>query len=150
MPGESQKTARGRNVAVSRQAGKVLKAAQDAEDIHNQREALKQEMKALYRESRKRHRKVAMLKKKAAKVDLTDLMQMLMMKAYIHNVRHERQQENNSSSSSSAGAWVPRDGVEALDRLRMLASSCTDPGVIEFAKNMRLVEPEASADPRPG
>lgn len=125
-------------MAVSRQAGKVLKAAQDMEVIHQQRDALRQELKSMYRETRKRQRKVAALKKKAAKVDLTDLMQMLMMKAYIHNVKHSRAVESQSGASSSDSPWVPRDGVEALDRLRMLAASCTDPEVIAFAESMRI------------
>ena len=143
MPISLKKTARGRTVAVSRQAGKVLKAAQDAADIHNQRGTLKQELKVLSREARARQRKVAVLKRTAAEVDLTDLMHMLMMKAYIHNVRHEGEVESASGASSSSTAWVPRDGVEALDRLRLLASSCTDPEVMEFAKSMQLIKPDA-------
>ena len=79
MPSRSQRTARGANVAVSRQAGKVLKAAQDAAFIQQERADLKSRLKHLYKESRARQRKINMLKKKAAKVDLSDLMQMLMM-----------------------------------------------------------------------
>ena len=127
------------------QAGKVLKAAKDAEDINQQRAKLKEEMRTLYRESRNRQRKITAPQKKAARIDLTDLMQMLMMKAYVHNVRHEREQSTSSSAASSSSTWVPRDGVEALDRLRMLAASCQDPEVVEFAKSMRLQE-EAEKD----
>ncbi len=151
MPSKSPKTARGANVAVSRQAGKVLKAAQDAANIQQQRSELKSQLKNLYKESRARQRKISMLKKKAAKVDLSDLMQMLMMKAYVHNVRHQKEVEKRTGTSqSSTDVWMPRDGVEALDRLRLLASSCTDPEVTEFAKNMQLVANGASASSEVG
>ena len=93
----------------------------------------------MYREARKRQRKIAQLKKKAYKVDLAYLMQMLMMKAYIHSVKHEREIESRGgASSSSSTAWVPRNGVEAIDRLRLLAASCTDPEVVAFAETLKI------------
>jgi predicted phage gp36 major capsid-like protein len=136
---ENPKKTRARSVAISRQAGKVLKAAQDVVEIQKEREKLRGDLRAMYREARKRQRKIAQLKKKAYKVDLADLMQMLMMKAYIHSVKHEREIESRGgASSSSSTAWVPRNGVEALDRLRLLAASCTDPEVVAFAETLKI------------
>ena len=116
-------------------AGKILSAAKKADVLQSEKSRLKEAITKLQNEKKKELRRVRALKKKASKVDLADLMQMLMMKAYLH-AKSEASSSSSGASSSSAD-WVPANGIEALDKLRMLATTCQHPEVKAFAETLK-------------
>ena len=64
-------------------AGKVLLAQQEQQHIDKQKKDLKSEMTNLAKDRKRQERKMRNLNAKAQKIDLTELMQMLMMKAFL-------------------------------------------------------------------
>ena len=124
----------GKKASDTKAASKVLDSAQAVKTLASKKLELKDAMSKLAVAKKKQERKVKTLKKKASKLDLSDLMQMLMMKAFYH-AKHEA--EGSSSSSSSSDLWVPKNGADAVDRLKELAETCQHPEVMAFAKTLK-------------
>jgi len=117
----------------SKAAGKILKASQEAVNLQEKKKTLKDQMARIQAEKKKQERRARTLKKKAAKCDLTELMQMLMMKAFLFN---KQTAAEGSGSASSTDAWIPKDADDALDKLKTLAGHSANPEVLEFAKTL--------------
>ena len=124
-----------KKVSDTKAAGQVLDAAQAVKNLLDKKKELKDAMGNLALVKKKEERKVRALKKKAGKLDLSDLMQMLVMKAYLHSKAQE--ESSSSSSSSSTQPWVPKNGAEAVDRLKELCETCQRPEVLAFAKTLK-------------
>lgn len=127
---------RAKKAADMKAAGKVLLAQQEKQKIDKQKKDLKSEMTKLAKDRKKQERKMRTLKAKAQKIDLTELMQMLMMKAFLLQ-KNATDMGLCSSASSSSEAWVPKDGPDALNKLTELAGLSTDPEVVSFAATLR-------------
>ena len=110
-------------VSASRAATKCLKASKECLDLDVKREEVRKQLKALSAARRKESRKIAYIKKKCSKLKLSELMEIVVLKA----VQIDRQASSGSSSSSSssstggsssgASAWVPRTESEAFARI---------------------------------
>ena len=77
------------------------------------------------------------LKQKAQKDDLTELMQMLMMKAFLLSKNAADSGVTTSSSSSSSEPWFPKDGPDALNNMTKLAALSTHPESVNFAATLK-------------
>ena len=76
------------------------------------------------------------MKRKAAKINLSDLLQMLVMKGFV--VAEEQQEAQGSSSSSSSGdAWKPKDPREAFNKIYEVISCKEQVEVATFASQLR-------------
>ena len=124
----------GKKASDTKAATKVLDSAQAVKTLATKRAELKEAMAKLQVAKKKEERKMKNLKKKASKLDLSDLMQMLMMKAFYHA---KAEAETSSSSSSSTAVWVPKNGADAVERLKELAETCQHPEVMAFAKTLK-------------
>ena len=58
-------------------------------------------------------RQISALKKKAAKTDVSDLMQIMMMQAYAAN----EDATSSSGASSSAEPWKPKNAKDAFEQI---------------------------------
>ena len=90
------------------------------------------------KEKKAKDRQLRHLKAKAQNIDLTELMQMLMMKAFLLSKDAAASAASASGSTDPpAEPWVPKDGPEAVQKLAELTSMSSHPEVIEFAKTLR-------------
>ena len=135
MPPKGGHTAAGKKASDTKAATKVLDSAQAVKNLMDKKKELKEAMGKLALAKKKEERKVKALKKKASKVDLSDLMQMLMMKAFLHS--KAQAESSGSASSSSTEPWVPKNGADAVERLKELCETCQHPEVMAFAKTLK-------------
>ena len=78
-------------------------------------------------------RKAKALKAKASKCDLGELMQMMMMKAYVVG---EEEAASSGSASSSTQPWKPKDPKEAFEKIQSFMQSKASEDVSEFARSL--------------
>ena len=57
------------------------------------------------------------MKAKAAKINLTDVLHMMMMKAFVVAEEQQEKAGASSSSSSSGKPWKPKNPREAFDKI---------------------------------
>ena len=93
-------------------------------------------LKKLALEKRKAQRKARALKEKAGKINLADLMQMVMMKAFILS-EEKREAASSSSSSSSTEVWKPKNAQDAFNKIFELTNASEREEVASFAKELR-------------
>ena len=129
---------RSQKMADSKAATKILTAFKDKQHVEEKKKQLKKEMKQLAMQKKSKDRQLRILKQKAQKIDLTELMQMLMMKAFLLS----KDAAASASASGSGGPvpaepWIPKDGPEAVKKLAELTSMSQHPEVLEFAKTLR-------------
>jgi hypothetical protein len=128
---------RSQKMADSKAATNILSAFKDKQQVEVKKNELKKEMKQLAMQKKAKDRQLRSLKQKAQKIDLTELMQMLMMKAFLLSKDAAASSGASGSGDPAAEPWVPKDGPEAVKRLAELTSSSQHPEVLEFAKTLR-------------
>ena len=117
----------------TKKAGELLKDSQQVKTLADQRKALKVTLRKLSHEKKKASRAAQKLKLKAAKTDLNELLQMIIMKAYIVV---EENKEKNGGSSSSTDPWIPQNAKEAFEKIQ---ESCPDHDV-DVAKFAQILK----------
>ena len=95
----------------------------------------------LNKEKKKAQRQARNLKVKAAKCDLGELLQILMMKAFVLGEEIKSKASGSEGASSSSEPWMPKDPKEAFDKIQELVSQTEQAEVTKFAATLR-----ASAD----
>ena len=98
-------------IARTKKAGGVLESKQKTKAIDVQRDSLKAQLAKCRAEKKKAEKQATKLRQKANKTTLSELMQIMMMKAYII---HEEQNPSGASSSSSE-PWKPANAREAFE-----------------------------------
>lgn len=129
---------------ITKEGGKLLLATQAAEGLKKEKDKLRTQLKELTAKKKSKERQAQKLKQKANKIALSELLEVLMMKAYIEDQKMKHGEEpsaSGSASSSSASDWKPTSPVEALTRLQMLAGQ-QDPNVLSFVQSC-VKEPTA-------
>ena len=122
---------------ITKEGGKLLLATQAAESLKKEKEHLRLQMKELSAKKKVKERQAHKLKQKANKMELCELLEVLMMKSYIEDQKqkHGREQAPGScSSSSSTVEWKPSSPMEALTRLQMLEAQ-PSPNVLSFVQS---------------
>ena len=122
-------------VATSRTkaAGELLSHSKQAKSLADQRKTLKAALKKIAVDKRKANRQARKLKAKASKTDLSELMQMMIMKAYIVG---EEERANSGGASSSTDPWIPKDAKEAFDKIQASCANKEIVSVAQFAKSL--------------
>ena len=123
-------------VATSRTkaAGELLSHSKQARSLADQRKTLKAALKKIAVDKKKAARQARKLKAKAAKTDLGELMQMMIMKAYIVG---EEERAKSGGASSSTDPWIPKDAKEAFDKIQGTCANVAHGSVAEFANFLR-------------
>jgi len=120
-------------------AAKLLLASKAAKSLQEKKRELKTEIQKLAAERKKAQRRARNLKKKASKIDASELMQMVMMKAFVLN---KASTEATSSGSSSSDEWIPQNAQAAMDKIFDLSVAGGDTDLAAFVKNVSaIVEP---------
>ena len=120
--------------ARTKKAGSLL-AAQKETDMLVDQKKLRAAMARIQKDKKNAARRAKALKAKAANVSLNDLLQMLMMKAFVLN--EEAKEKTGSSSASSTDVWIPKDPKEAFQMISDLSSSMEEQQVADFANLLR-------------
>ena len=123
-------------VATSRTkaAGELLSQTKRCRELAEQRKTLKAALKKVQVDRIKASRKARKLKAKASKTDLSELMQMMIMKAYIVG---EEERANSGGASSSTDPWIPKDAKEAFDKIQATCADVAHESVAQFANFLR-------------
>ena len=74
------------------------------------------------------------MKAKAAKTDLGELMQMMIMKAYIVG---EEERAKSGAASANTDPWIPKDAKEAFDKIQATCAESAHESVAQFATFLR-------------
>ena len=129
----------------TRRATLVLKASADLKKIDEEREKLKVELQKRAIAKKKRAREIRRLKDKASKTNVADIMQMMMLKAYLMNEEKREAGDDASASASSTDEWRPKNPVEAFEKLQSLLGPSIEVDQLSgFAAELRSgSEPEA-------
>jgi hypothetical protein len=136
---------RSSKIADSKAATKILTASKEKQSIEDKKKTLRKQMSMLAKEKKAKERQLKNLKKKAQKIDLTELMQMLMMKAFL--LSKDAAESGSCAAASTDGPWIPKDGPEAVQRLAELTSMSSHPEVVNFAKTLRAnISPFSGSD----
>ena len=117
----------------TKKAGELLKDSKQVKDLADQRKALKATLRKLSHQKKKASRAARKLKMKAAKTDLNELLQMIIMKAYIVA---EESKAKEGGSSSSTDPWIPQNAKEAFEQNQ---ESCPDHDV-DVAKFAQILK----------
>ena len=121
--------------ARTKKAGSLLAAQKETDMLVDQKRKLRAAMAKIQKGKKNAARRAKALKAKAAKVSLNDLLQMLMMKAFVLN--EEAKEKTGSSSASSTDVWIPKDPKEAFQMISDLSSSMEEQQVADFANLLR-------------
>ena len=125
-------------MADTKAATTVLTASKEKHVLDAKRDDLNKQLTQLAKEKKAKDRQLRHLKAKAQKIDLTELMQMLMMKAFLLSKDAAASAATASGSTDGVSEqWVPKDGPEAVQKLAELTSMSSHPEVLEFAKTLR-------------
>ena len=95
-----------------------MKASADLKKIDEEREQLKAELQKRAEEKKNRAREIRKLKEKTSKTNVAEIMQMMMLKAYLMNEEKRATGGQSSSSASSSEEWRPKNPVEAFEKLQ--------------------------------
>ena len=114
-------------------AAKLLLASKTAQSLQEKKLELKTEIQRLAALRKKAQRRARNLKKKASKIDASELMQMVMMKAFVLN---KASTEGNSTGSSSSDEWIPMNAQAAMDKICDLSVAGGDTDLAAFVKNV--------------
>lgn len=97
---------------------------------------LKASLLQITKDKKKANRKARALKLKASKINLSDLLQMMMMKAFV--LSEEEAEKNGARSSSSSGEpWRPKNAKEAFEKIVEVTNSKEAAEVAKFAKELQ-------------
>ena len=133
MPPKSLDGAHVKKNSDMKAAAKLLLASKTAKSLQEKKSELKTEIQRLAALRKKAQRRARNLKKKASKIDASELMQMVMMKAF---VLHKAATEGNSTGSSSSDEWVPMNAQAAMDKIFDLSVAGGDTDLAAFVKNV--------------
>ena len=120
--------------ARTKKAGEMLAAQKEVDMLAKQKKEIRMSMSKLQKE-KKAARQARQLKAKAAKCSLGDLLQMLMMKAFVMD--QEAKNKTGSASSSSTDPWMPKDAQEAFQKIIDVTSQTEEKEVQAFATLLR-------------
>ena len=134
---EAKRTAAARTKA----SGTVLKASKQMVQLAERRKALQSNLDQLRKEKKRAAREARKLKAKASKIDLGELLQMMMMKAYV--LSEEQTAASGSSASSSTAPWKPSTPKEAFEKIQEALTGQEQQEVQSFANNLGNQEKEA-------
>ena len=142
-------------VSASRAATKCLKASKECLELDAKREEVRKQLKALSAARRKESRKIAYIKKKCSKLKLSELMEIVVLKA----VQIDRQASGGSSSSSSSStggsssssqAWIPTSESEAFARIVQSIEDGTQQGTTTNLAELAAAAAQPEADDQNG
>ena len=120
-------------ISRSRTAGELLGPSKAFKELQEKKKALKVTLASIANQKKKVAREARKLKAKACKTSVNDLMQMLVMKAFVVG---EEEKDKDPTASSSASPWIPKDAKEAFDKIHE-ATTGKDSDVSAFAKELR-------------
>ena len=115
-------------------AGELLLPSKQARELADKRKVLKTTLKKLAQEKKKAARVARKLKATASKTDLGELMQMLIMKAYIVC---EEDKAKSGGASSSTDPWIPKNATEAFETIQKVCPEVAEQSVASFATLLR-------------
>ena len=115
-------------------AGQLLTSSKEVKNLSEQKKALRATLSKLAQQKKKAQREARKLKAKANKTDLGELLQMMMMKAYIVG---EEQKSRSEGASSSTDPWVPANAKEAFQKICQACSTSDEDDVASFANLLR-------------
>ena len=118
----------------TKRAGALLAAQMHSDSLSAQKKELKTNMKTLAKEKKKAMRIAKRLKAKAQATDMTDLMQIIVMKA---SMVEQETQSKSGGSSSSTDPWTPTSPKEAFDKIHDLLSDSDNAEIERFAAALR-------------
>ena len=118
----------------TKKAGALLAAQMHSDSLVAQKKELKKNMQALAKERKKAMRTAKRLRAKAQATDMTDLMQIIVMKASL--VEQEAKSQSGGSSSST-DPWTPTSPKEAFDKINELLSDSDNAEIERFAAALR-------------
>lgn len=147
MPPKGMPMVRQTKTKITKEGGKLLLATQAAESLKKEKDRLRTQLKDLSARKKQKERQAQKLKQKANKIALSELLEVLMMKAYIEDQKAKHNEEpsaRSSASSCSAAEWKPTSPIEALNRLQMLAGQRASE-VLSFVQS--CTEPPAALEP---
>ena len=108
--------------------------SKQARELADQRKVLKATLKKLAKDKKTAARNARKLKAKASKIDLAELMQMLIMKAYIVC---EEEKAKSGGASSSTDPWIPKNATEAFETIQKVCPQVAQQSVASFATLLR-------------
>ena len=114
-------------------AAKLLLASKTAKSLQEKKLELKTEVQKLAALRKKAQRRARNLKKKSSKIDASELMQMVTMKAFVLN---KASNEATSTGSSSSDDWIPQNAQAAMDKIYDLSVAGGDTDLAAFVKNV--------------
>ena len=117
----------------SKRAGELLGPSKAIKELDDNKKQLKISLAAIAQQKKKTAREAKKLKAKASKTNLNDLMQLLIMKAYVVG---EEEKDKDPTASSSSGPWIPKDAKEAFDKIHQVTSE-NNSDVKTFANELR-------------
>ena len=115
-------------------AGQLLASSKQLKSLAEQKKALKATLSKLAQQKKKAAREARALKAKASKTDLGELLQMMMMKAYIVG---EEEKSKSSDASSSSAPWIPSNAKDAFEKICEASQSANPDDVSSFANLLR-------------
>ena len=126
---------KGALMARTKKAGTVLSSQQESDKLTEEKK-MKASLKQITKDKKKANRKARALKLKASKINLSDLLQMMMMKAFV--LSEEEAEKNGARSSSSSGEpWRPKNAKEAFEKIVEVTNSKEAAEVAKFAKELQ-------------
>ena len=127
---------KGALMARTKKAGTVLSSQQESDKLAEEKKKLKASLLQINKDKKKANRKARALKLKASKINLSDLLQMMMMKAFV--LSEEEAEKNGARSSSSSGEpWRPKNAKEAFEKIVEVTNSKEAAEVAKFAKELQ-------------
>ena len=119
--------------ARTKAAGEVLEHAKLMKQMAKDKVKLKEGLLKLRADRKKAARKCRTLKAKAAKTDLSELLQIMMMKAYIVS---QEKHEAAGGASSSTEPWVPSNPKEAFEVIEEAVDKMQSDEVSKLAQDI--------------
>ena len=116
----------------------LLAASQKQALLRKQNKECRDRMQNLRKETKKAARQARTLKAKAAKTQVGELMQMLMMKAFILVDEKRESGLLGAAAASSTEPWKPANPKEAFDVIHATLTETEAVAVANFAEGLRV------------
>ncbi len=104
----------------TRRATLVLRGSSEVQELEKESARLKAELHQAAKEKRKKNRQLRKLKAKASKCNVLELMQIMMLKAYLMNEAKRQEGSGRGGAASSSEEWRPKSFRDAFAKIEAL------------------------------
>jgi len=98
----------------------VLRGSCEVQALEKESARLKAQLHEAAKDKRKKNKQLRKLKSKAAKCNVLELMQIMMLKAYLMNEANRDATAGDGASASSSDEWRPKSFREAFAKIEAL------------------------------